>query len=66
MELYDLVIIGAGPAGYVGAIRSAQLGAKVCLIEKENLGGVCLNRGCIPTKSLVQSARLLHYFRRAE
>jgi len=66
VELYDLVIIGAGPAGYVGAIRSAQLGAKVCLIEKEHLGGICLNRGCIPTKSLVQSARLLHYFRRAE
>ncbi len=66
MAGYDLVIIGAGPAGYVGAIRSAQLGAKVCLVEKDKLGGVCLNRGCIPTKALVQSAKVLHYARRAE
>lgn len=49
----DLIIIGGGPAGYVGAIRASQLGAKVCLVEKENLGGTCLNIGCIPTKALL-------------
>jgi len=55
---YDIAIIGAGPAGYVGAIRAAQLGARVALIEKEAVGGVCLNPGCIPTKALVESAAL--------
>jgi dihydrolipoamide dehydrogenase len=53
---YDLTVIGGGPGGYVAAIRGAQLGAKVLLVEKDKLGGVCLNRGCIPTKSLLQSA----------
>mgnify|MGYP005843671707 CR=1 FL=1 len=56
--MYDLGIIGGGPAGYVAAIRAAQLGAKVVLIEKESIGGTCLNRGCIPTKALVESASL--------
>ena len=51
-EQYDLVVLGGGPAGYPGAVRAAQLGAKVCLVEEERLGGVCLNRGCIPTKTL--------------
>lgn len=53
---YDLIVIGAGPGGYVAAIRSAQLGGKVLLVEKDKLGGVCLNRGCIPTKTLLKSA----------
>ncbi|MBU0952378.1 MAG: dihydrolipoyl dehydrogenase [Elusimicrobia bacterium] len=56
---YELVIIGAGPGGYVAAIRSAQLGAKVLVVEKDELGGTCLNRGCIPTKALVASANVL-------
>lgn len=54
-----MTIIGAGPGGYVAAIRAAQLGAKVCVIEKENLGGVCLNKGCIPTKTLLKSAGVI-------
>lgn len=63
--MFDLAIIGAGPGGYVAAIRAAQLGAKVALIEKDNLGGVCLNRGCIPTKALIASAHALNLVRRA-
>ena len=63
---YDLVIIGGGPAGYVAAIRGAQLGAKVCLVEKEKLGGTCLNIGCIPTKALYKSADLLKSIQNAE
>ena len=55
----SLIVIGGGPGGYVAAIRAAQLGAQVTLIEKDNLGGTCLNRGCIPTKVLLQSANLL-------
>ena len=55
-KTYDLVIIGAGPGGYHAAIRAAQYGAKVALIEKDKLGGTCLNRGCIPTKALLASA----------
>ncbi len=56
---YDIAIIGAGPGGYVAALRAASLGAKVALIEKDQLGGVCLNRGCIPTKSFIASAHAL-------
>ncbi len=56
--LYDIVIIGGGPGGYVAAIRAAQLGAKVALVEKDRLGGTCLNRGCIPTKAMVRDAEL--------
>jgi dihydrolipoamide dehydrogenase len=55
---YDLIVIGGGPAGYVGAIRGAQLGLKVCCVERSNLGGVCLNWGCIPTKALLANAEL--------
>ncbi len=55
---YDVVILGAGPGGYVAALRAAQLGAKVCLIEKTTVGGTCLNRGCIPSKALIHSAAL--------
>ena len=57
---YDLIVIGGGPAGYVGAIRAAQLGKKVACIEKERAGGTCLNWGCIPTKSLLRNAELYH------
>jgi dihydrolipoamide dehydrogenase len=58
-ESCDLVVVGGGPAGYVSAIRAAQLGAKVILVEKETLGGTCLNRGCIPTKSYLRTAEIL-------
>ena len=61
-----IVLIGAGPAGYVGAIRAAQLGAEVILIEKEKVGGVCLNVGCIPTKVLTSSAHTLSQFKRSD
>ncbi len=57
---YDLIVIGGGPAGYVGAIRAAQLGKKVACIEKERAGGTCLNWGCIPTKALLRNAELYH------
>lgn len=57
---YDILILGSGPGGYVAAIRAAQLGAKVAIIEEREIGGVCLNRGCIPTKSLVESTRAFH------
>lgn len=57
---YDLIVIGGGPAGYVGAIRAAQLGKKVACIEKDRAGGTCLNWGCIPTKSLLRNAELFH------
>jgi dihydrolipoamide dehydrogenase len=57
-QSYDLIVIGAGPAGYPAAIRAAQLGAKVALVEGEKLGGVCLNRGCIPTKALIHGAEV--------
>src|SRR5690606_32532540 len=55
---YDIAVIGGGPGGYVAAIRAAQLGAQVALIEKERLGGMCLNWGCIPTKALVHQSEL--------
>lgn len=59
MQHYDIIIIGGGPGGYVAAIHAAHKGKKVCLIEKDNLGGVCLNRGCIPTKSMLKSVAVL-------
>jgi dihydrolipoamide dehydrogenase len=59
MKMYDMIVIGGGPGGYVSAIRGAQLGLSVALIEKEHLGGICLNWGCIPTKSLLNSAKAL-------
>lgn len=62
----DIVVIGGGPGGYVAAIRATQLGGKIVLIEKENLGGVCLNRGCIPTKTLVRSCEIFSYIQRAK
>ena len=57
---YDLIVIGGGPAGYVAAIRAAQLGKKVACVERERAGGTCLNWGCIPTKSLLRNAELFH------
>jgi dihydrolipoamide dehydrogenase len=67
MNTYDLVVIGGGPAGYVGAIRAAQLGKRVACVEKERAGGTCLNWGCIPTKSLLRNAELFHLMKyRAE
>jgi dihydrolipoamide dehydrogenase len=66
MEKFDVTVIGAGPGGYPAAIRAAQLGAKVALIEKEDLGGTCLNWGCIPTKTLIASADLYHRARNGE
>jgi len=63
---YDVAVIGAGPGGYVAAIRCAQLGFKTAVIEKENLGGVCLNWGCIPSKALLKNAEILSYISRSE
>ena len=60
-ESFDVIIIGSGPGGYVCAIRCAQLGLKTALVERENLGGICLNWGCIPTKALLRSAEIFHY-----
>src|SRR3990172_2456332 len=56
---YDVIVIGGGPGGYVAAIRASQLGLKVAVVEKAELGGICLNWGCIPTKALLKSAELL-------
>lgn len=64
--MYDLIVIGGGPAGYVGAIRAAEYGAKVALVERAELGGTCLNWGCIPTKALLKSAQIYHYCRTAK
>src|SRR5262249_44590457 len=58
---FDIVVIGGGPAGYAGAIRAAQLGKKVLCIEKDKLGGICLNWGCIPTKALLTNAHLVEF-----
>jgi dihydrolipoamide dehydrogenase len=63
---FDVVVIGAGPGGYVAAIRAAQLGLKVCVVEREHLGGICLNWGCIPTKALLRSAEVFHLMHRAK
>lgn len=63
---FDLVIIGSGPGGYVAAIRAAQLGLNVGLVERENLGGICLNWGCIPTKALLRSSEIYHQMERAK
>jgi dihydrolipoamide dehydrogenase len=63
MEMYDAIFLGTGPGGYVGAIRSAQLGLRTAVVEKSKLGGVCLNVGCIPTKALLRNAELAHTLR---
>ena len=62
---YDLIVIGSGPGGYVAAIRAAQLGMKVAVVERESLGGICLNWGCIPTKALLKSAQVFDYVQHA-
>ncbi|QEK51653.1 dihydrolipoyl dehydrogenase [Pedobacter aquae] len=62
---YDLIVIGSGPGGYVAAIRAAQLGLKTAIVEKESLGGICLNWGCIPTKALLKSAQVFEYINHA-
>ncbi len=59
---FDLLVIGSGPGGYVAAIRASQLGLKTAVVERESLGGICLNWGCIPTKSLLKSAQVYEYF----
>src|SRR5215210_6675648 len=59
----DVTIIGTGPGGYVAAVRAAQLGLKVAVVEREELGGICLNRGCIPTKAMLRSADVLNTMR---
>ncbi|GGH25847.1 dihydrolipoamide dehydrogenase [Cribrihabitans marinus] len=63
---FDLIVIGAGPGGYVAAIRAAQLGLKTCVVEREHLGGICLNWGCIPTKALLRSSEVFHLMHRAK
>ncbi len=61
----DMIVIGAGPGGYVAAIRGAQLGLNVAIVEREHMGGICLNWGCIPTKALLRSAEVYHLMQRA-
>src|SRR3546814_11153613 len=63
---YDLIVLGSGPGDYVAAIRAAQLGLKTAIVERENLGGICLNWGCIPTKALLRSAEIYHYMPHAK
>jgi len=65
-EQYDVIVLGSGPGGYVAAIRAAQLGLKTAIVERELLGGICLNWGCIPTKALLRSAEIFHYMRHAK
>ena len=65
-DTYDVLIIGAGPGGYVAAIRAAQLGFKTAVVDREHLGGICLNWGCIPTKALLRSAEIYHYMQHAK
>ena len=65
MSSYDLIVLGSGPGGYVAAIRAAQLGLKTAIVERENLGGICLNWGCIPTKALLRSAEVYHQMKHA-
>ena len=63
---YDVAVIGAGPGGYVAAIRAAQLGLSTVIIEREHLGGICLNWGCIPTKALLRTSEIFHLMHRAK
>ena len=64
-DTYDLIVLGSGPGGYVSAIRAAQLGLKVAIVERERLGGICLNWGCIPTKALLRTSEVYHYMTHA-
>src|SRR5215208_1560217 len=63
---FDVLIIGSGPGGYVTAIRAAQLGFKTAIVEREHLGGICLNWGCIPTKALLRTSEIYHYMKHAK
>jgi dihydrolipoamide dehydrogenase len=65
-QSFDVVVIGSGPGGYVAAIRAAQLGLKTCVVEREHLGGICLNWGCIPTKAMLRSSEVFHLMERAK
>src|ERR687889_299118 len=65
-DTYDVIVLGSGPGGYVAAIRAAQLGLKTAIVEREVLGGICLNWGCIPTKALLRSAEILHHIKHAD
>jgi dihydrolipoamide dehydrogenase len=65
-DQYDLIVLGSGPGGYVAAIRAAQLGLRTAIVERELLGGICLNWGCIPTKALLRSAEIFHYLQHAD
>ncbi|MFP5456925.1 MAG: FAD-dependent oxidoreductase, partial [Alphaproteobacteria bacterium] len=65
-DAYDLIVLGSGPGGYVAAIRASQLGLKVAIVERELLGGICLNWGCIPTKALLRSAEMFHHMKHAK
>ncbi len=62
---FDIIVVGSGPGGYVAAIRAAQLGFKVAVVERAELGGICLNWGCIPTKALLKSAAVFQYIQHA-
>src|SRR6185369_17980077 len=64
-DQYDLIVLGSGPGGYVAAIRAAQLGLKTAIVEREKLGGICLNWGCIPTKALLRTSEINHYLTHA-
>ena len=66
MSKHDLIVIGSGPGGYVAAIRASQLGMKVAVVEKAEIGGICLNWGCIPTKALLKSANVFEYITHAK
>ncbi|HMQ47723.1 MAG TPA: dihydrolipoyl dehydrogenase [Saprospiraceae bacterium] len=66
MDKFDLIVLGSGPGGYVAAIRASQLGLKVAVVERESLGGICLNWGCIPTKALLKSAQVFEYIQHAK
>src|SRR3989337_3145777 len=65
-DSYDLIVLGSGPGGCVAAVRAAQLGLKTAIVERENLGGICLNWGCIPTKALLRSAEVFHQIKHAD
>ena len=64
-DSFDLIVIGSGPGGYVAAIRASQLGMKTAIVERENLGGICLNWGCIPTKALLRTSEVYHLMQHA-
>ncbi len=65
-DMYDVIVFGSGPGGYVAAIRAAQLGLKVAIVEREHMGGICLNWGCIPTKALLRSAEVYSHMAHAK